>query len=80
MSTPNNNELPSISEPAQKNEMYKTEMSSGQQSSVKTSNQDNILKQIMAVMQDVANRPVQVQIAGVELRSLNNKMKVYNNK
>lgn len=43
-------------------------------------NQDALLKQFMSIMQDVANRPVQVQIAGVELKALNNKMKVLNNK
>lgn len=43
-------------------------------------NQDALLKQLMTIMQDVANRPVQVEIGGVELRSINRKMKTYNNK
>ncbi len=47
-------------------------------SSPRTTNQDAILKQMMTTMQDVANRPVIVHIGGLELKSLNKKLKVYN--
>jgi hypothetical protein len=71
------NEMTDLRETAEMNATYNSSVSSVQTAG-KSPNQDALLKQLLTTMQDVANRPVIVQIGGVELKSLNKKMKTLN--
>ena len=76
---PVKNPMTNIQDAAVQTQDYASQMNA-QQTMRPSANQDALLKQLLTAMQDVANRPVQVEIGGVELKSLNRKMKVYNNK
>lgn len=75
--TPVANEMTDFSESAEMQSAYNSSVSS-MQTAGKSPNQDALFKQLLTTMQDVANRPVIVQIGDIELKSLNKKMKTFN--
>jgi hypothetical protein len=71
--------LTEIKDSAEQNERYTSQITTPTQQPVRqATNQDPMLKQLLLAMQDVANRPVVVEIGGVELRSFNKKLKTLN--